>query len=205
MYEADVGGVSSVHDRACELYQQIIGIVKMRENAAIHDRDLPDQVYGVEQVQNKHRCKFYKPRYLRKCNVKTGQTWAHTGGIQKWSEEHKIHLVGHSLGAQTIRYLQYLLKIGYFDDEYKGVDRSKWIASINCISAPMNGTTITHNFGFDQKTNLFKKNSYMVKLFKYKVITGNLSSKEGTQNKMNERIIETNVRKISTNIIGRCA
>jgi triacylglycerol esterase/lipase EstA (alpha/beta hydrolase family) len=63
--------------------------------------------------------------------MKTQQTFAYTGGISSWSESDKIHLVGHSLGAQTIRHMQYLLKIGYFDDEYKGVDRSKWIASIS--------------------------------------------------------------------------
>ena len=194
IYEADVGGISSVHDRACELYQQIVGIMKVRANAEKNHLEVAEQVYGAEQVRTKHRCTFYKPRYLRKCNSETGQTFAHTGGITNWSEKNKIHLVGHSLGAQTIRYFQYLLKIGYFDDEYKGVDRSNWIASINCISAPMNGATITHNFGFSQKSNRFKKNSWAVKLLKYKVITGNLLSVGGTQNKMNDQIVNKKVR-----------
>jgi len=128
VYEADVGGMSSHHDRACELYQQIIGMIKIRENAERNLLGISEQVYGKEHVNSKHRSTFYKPRYLRK---KDGdKTIANLNGIQSWSESNKIHLVGHSLGAQTIRYLQYLLKIGYFDDEYKGVDRSNWIASI---------------------------------------------------------------------------
>lgn len=66
VYEADVGGVSSIHDRACELYQQIVGIMKVREQATKNKIELAEQVYGVEQVRTKHRSKYYKPRYLRK-------------------------------------------------------------------------------------------------------------------------------------------
>jgi nickel-dependent lactate racemase len=66
IYEADVGGVSSIHERACELYQQIIGIAKLRENSQKSGKEIADQVYGEEHVKKNHRCKFYKPRYLRK-------------------------------------------------------------------------------------------------------------------------------------------
>jgi triacylglycerol esterase/lipase EstA (alpha/beta hydrolase family) len=126
--------------------------------------------------------------------MNTNQIFAHTEGIVNWSEKNKIHLVGHSLGAQTIRYFQHLLKIGYFEDEYKGVDRSNWIASINCISPPFNGATVTHNFGFNPKTNRFYSHSWAVKLLKYKVITANLLSNSGTQNKANEIILNSKVR-----------
>lgn len=30
IYQADVGPLSTVHDRACELYQQLVGIVNFR-------------------------------------------------------------------------------------------------------------------------------------------------------------------------------
>lgn len=128
IYEADVGGLSSVHDRACELYQQIVGIMRVQKSAETNKVPIADQVYGAGQVEQKHRTSYYKPRYLRKSFK--NKTTAHPKGIEGWSETKKIHLVGHSLGGPTIRYLQYLLKIGYFDDEYKGIDRSSWIASI---------------------------------------------------------------------------
>jgi nickel-dependent lactate racemase len=66
IYEADVGGFSTIHERACELYQQIIGIVKLRENSQKSGKEIADQVYGEAHVKKNHRCKFYKPRYLRK-------------------------------------------------------------------------------------------------------------------------------------------
>jgi len=55
IYEADVGGMSSIHDRACELYQQIIGIVKTKENAEKNRKQLSEQVYGSDHVETKHR------------------------------------------------------------------------------------------------------------------------------------------------------
>ena len=183
-----------MHDRACELYQQIIGILKTKENARQNRKDLAEQVYGSEHVAQNHRCNYYKPRYLRKCNMKTHRTFAFQKGIPEWNDKNKIHLIGHSLGCQTIRHLQYLLKIGYFDDEYKGIDRSSWIASMTCISPPFNGAPITQNFGYVQKTNKFKKNSWGVKLLKYKVIMANLLSQGGTQNCINEEIIKQTVR-----------
>lgn len=167
--------------------------MKVREAADKNQLELAEQIYGVDQVKNKHKCKYYKPRYLRKCNMETGKTFAFPVGIASWSEKNKIHLVGHSLGAQTIRYLQHLLKIGYFEDEYKGIDRSNWIASINCLSPPFNGASVTHNFGYNPKTNRLSKESWTVKLLKYKVIMANLLSKGGTQNKSNEIILKEKV------------
>lgn len=66
IYEADVGGLSTIHERACELYQQIVGIAKLRESSQKNGKEIADQVYGEEHVKKNHRCKYYKPRYLRK-------------------------------------------------------------------------------------------------------------------------------------------
>ena len=188
VYEADVGGVSSVHDRAWELYQQIVGMAKIEEWATKNNRSIIEQIYGVEQVKEKHRGKYYKTRYLRSVHQNLSKTTAHLQGIENWNESNKIHLVGHSLGAQTIRYFQHLLKIGFFEDEYKSIDRSNWIASINCISAPFNGSHITHMFGYDEPNNKIRE-CFATKLLKYKVITANLLSRTGTQNQANEVII----------------
>lgn len=106
----------------------------MEKEARIKGRKLNEQVYGKEHVEKKHRCGFYKPRYLRRVDLGKNEIKAYPNGLKEWNEGCKVHLVGHSLGGQTIRYLQYLLKIGYFEDEYKGIDRSNWIASISCIS-----------------------------------------------------------------------
>jgi triacylglycerol esterase/lipase EstA (alpha/beta hydrolase family) len=42
--------------------------------------------------------------------------FAHPDGIPGWDNIEKIHFIGHSMGASTIQYLQYLLRIGYFDE-----------------------------------------------------------------------------------------
>ena len=51
-------------------------------------------------------------------------------------------MVGHSMGVLTIRYLQYLLEIGYFDEiaGREKVDRSGWIKSITSLSGANNGS-----------------------------------------------------------------
>ena len=85
-----------------------------------------------------------------------------------------------------------MLKIGYFNDEYKGVDRSNWIASISCVSAPLNGTHLPHLFGYDEPRNRIKE-CWATKLLKYKVITANLLSKSGSQNQQNEVIINKTI------------
>ena len=34
-----------------------------------------------------------------------------------WDSERKVHFLGHSMGAQTVRYMQYLLSIDYFEQK----------------------------------------------------------------------------------------
>lgn len=61
---------------------------------------------------------MYHPLLLRQI-VKSGDqklTLAFPNGIPGgWSSTRKIHFIGHSMGAQTVRYLQHLLSIDYFN------------------------------------------------------------------------------------------
>ncbi|KAJ3760568.1 alpha/beta-hydrolase [Lentinula raphanica] len=82
---ASVGPVSSLHDRACELYYSLAG--------------------GTVDYGEEHSMAHGHARY--------GRTHA-KGLYPQWSSENPIHLLGHSLGGPTIVKLQYLMKHGHF-------------------------------------------------------------------------------------------
>ncbi|EJD03643.1 alpha/beta-hydrolase [Fomitiporia mediterranea MF3/22] len=85
---ASVGPVSSLHDRACELYYTIKG---------------GTVDYGEEHArQNGH--KRFGRHHL-------------TGLYPTWSLFNPLHFLGHSIGGTTIMKLQYLLSIGFFGSE----------------------------------------------------------------------------------------
>ena len=50
IYIASMGPIADVHDRACEIYQQIVGITEIKKRAGIHENDngpnLVRAVYG---------------------------------------------------------------------------------------------------------------------------------------------------------------
>lgn len=64
-----MGPFNSLHDRACELYQQLIGIVIFKQNRGLCDNgaSLARAVYGAGHFDSEHAPNqtFYKPRYLR--------------------------------------------------------------------------------------------------------------------------------------------
>ncbi len=123
VYVASVGAVSSNWDRAIELYYQIKG----------------GQVdYGAEHSKNFGH--LQRPE---------GRFYDHPLYPQ-WDADHPVHLVGHSLGGQTIRMLSALmagrdprlrsvLKNGDGEPFTPG---SGWIKSITTLSTPHNGTCI---------------------------------------------------------------
>ena len=80
VHTAAVGPVSSNWDRACELYAQISG---------------GTVDYGAVHAEKHGHNRF-------------GRTYS--GFAPNWSETNKVHLVGHSMGGQTIRTLVQLLK-----------------------------------------------------------------------------------------------
>ena len=70
------GGLSSLHDRACEIFYQIKG--------------------GVVDYGEQHSRHFGHNRFGRK----------YAGEYPAWSSHNPIHIVGHSLGGTTARMLQ---------------------------------------------------------------------------------------------------
>ncbi|KAF7981138.1 hypothetical protein HWV62_34883 [Athelia sp. TMB] len=82
---AHVGQVSSLHDRACELYYALKG---------------GKVDYGAEHSKEHSHSRFGR---------------ANPNGLYPfWSREHPLHFFGHSLGGPTITKLQHLLSTSFF-------------------------------------------------------------------------------------------
>ncbi|MED2793299.1 lipase [Bacillus wiedmannii] len=124
VHTAAVGPVSSNWDRACELYAQING--------------------GTVDYGGAHAEKHGHNRF--------GRTYS--GFVPNWSEINKVHLVGHSMGGQTIRTLVQLLKEGSFEEKnyvknhpntnisplFEG--EKSYVHSVTTLATPHNGTTL---------------------------------------------------------------
>lgn len=117
-----IGPVSSNWERAVEIYYQLKG--------------------GQVDYGKNHASKF---GVIQKPADKI-----YVGMYPAWDAEHPVHLLGHSMGGQTVRMLDYLLesvffvdslKIQYEESELLGQSRSGLIKSITTISSPHNGTT----------------------------------------------------------------
>ena len=67
------------------------------------------------------------------------------GGL---SSKNKVHIIAHSQGAQTVRYLQYLFKHNYFD----GPEDDSWIASLTCMNPALNGAPAPYFTDIDPKS-----------------------------------------------------
>ncbi|KAJ7103312.1 alpha/beta-hydrolase [Mycena belliarum] len=80
-----VGPVSSLHDRACELYYSLLG--------------------GTVDYGEEHSTTHKHARYGR--NIGLGQ-------YPEWSPSRPLHFLGHSIGGPTIIKLQSLIKQGHF-------------------------------------------------------------------------------------------
>ncbi|EGZ18636.1 hypothetical protein PHYSODRAFT_256485 [Phytophthora sojae] len=114
VYTASIGPFSSNWDRACELYAQIKG--------------------GVTDYGAAHSANHDHSRYGKN----------YTGLYPEWGEENadgsikKIHLVGHSMGGQTIRMMAQMLE--------KGTTGPPVGTSGSTISTPNQGTTLADGF-----------------------------------------------------------
>eukprot|EP00960_Hanusia_phi_P059511 764193-Hanusia_phi.AAC.2 len=111
-------GFASLHDRACEVFYQIKG--------------------GRVDYGEEHSRKFGHARYGR----------THKGLFRQWSSENPIHVLGHSLGGATVRYLQHLLQARAFPGHETDAD---WILSLSALSAPLNGTLTTYALGEEEE------------------------------------------------------
>ncbi|RLN86122.1 hypothetical protein BBJ28_00005154 [Nothophytophthora sp. Chile5] len=130
VYTAAVGPFSSNWDRACELYAIIKG--------------------GQVNYGKKHSATHGHLQYGRN----------YTGLYPSWGNKNangnvnKIHLIGHSMGGQTIRMLAQLLEHGstgapVVEDASSHplfAGGKSWVHSITTISSPNRGTTLGDGF-----------------------------------------------------------
>ena len=131
-YEASVGALSSNYDRAVELYYYIKG--------------------GTVDYGAAHANKYGHERY--------GRTYE--GVYKDWQPGQQVHLVGHSMGGQTIRLLDTMLRegnqeeIAYHQQHggeisplYQG-GNDDMITSVTTIVTPHNGTHAADQLGNEQ-------------------------------------------------------
>ena len=157
VYTASVGPITSVWDRACELYSQVTGdpVNYGAGHAAIHSKNIDGTQYN-HAVTGNERPGIVDPTTKRLKNTK-----GHV--IPRMSTSNPIHLVAHSMGGQTVRMLATLLRSGspnagdqgyLFDGGHSGC-----IRSITTLATPNDGTNLTYvvnsllglvnNFGVD--------------------------------------------------------
>ncbi|MEJ7174999.1 YSIRK-type signal peptide-containing protein [Staphylococcus caprae] len=128
-YEASISAFSSNYDRAVELYYYIKG--------------------GRVDYGAAHAAKYGHKRY--------GKTYE--GVYKDWKPGQKVHLLGHSMGGQTIRQLEELLRHGNPEEVeyqkehggtisplYKG-NNDNMVSSITTLASPHNGTHASDELG----------------------------------------------------------
>jgi len=123
--EVSVGPVSSNWERAIEVYYQLKG------GQVDYGKFHSDQHGIIQKPKNKY---ISKPLY------------------PNWDKNNPVHLVGHSMGGQTARMLQFLIENPIYQDvKNKVLEQSTllggkelgMIKSITSISTPHDGTTLT--------------------------------------------------------------
>lgn len=131
-YEASVGALSSNYDRAVELYYYIKG--------------------GTVDYGAAHANKYGHERY--------GRTYE--GVYKDWQPGQQVHLVGHSMGVQTIRLLDTMLREGNqeeiaYHQQYGGEisplyqgGNDDMVTSVTTIVTPHNGTHAADQLGNEQ-------------------------------------------------------
>lgn len=123
VYTPSIGPVASNWDRACELYAYLLG--------------------GTVDYGAAHAAKYGHDRY--------GRTFPGVlPGLKDPNGTLKVHLVGHSMGGETVRMLAQLLENGDANEQSATTDGSisplfastnrHWIASITTISTPHDGS-----------------------------------------------------------------
>ncbi|KAJ8773675.1 hypothetical protein K2173_005921 [Erythroxylum novogranatense] len=125
----DSGSLTSIYDRARELFYHLKG----------------GQVdYGEEHSKACGHSQF-------------GNIYGQ-GHYPEWDEDHPVHFVGHSAGAQVVRVLQQMLS----DKAFKGYENTSadWVLSITSLSGAFNGTTRTYLDGMQAEDGRTMKPAY---------------------------------------------
>ncbi len=124
VYIVSIGPISSNWERAVETYYQLKG-------GQVDYGKGHSEKWGVIQ----------KP---------DGKTYE--GLYPSWDADHPVHVIGHSMGGQTARMLQYLIGQESYEDSARtaaeestllGQSHAGWIRSISTIATPHNGTTLS--------------------------------------------------------------
>uniref|UniRef100_A0A7N0U0Y7 Lipase-like C-terminal domain-containing protein n=1 Tax=Kalanchoe fedtschenkoi TaxID=63787 RepID=A0A7N0U0Y7_KALFE len=134
----DLGSLTSIYDRARELFYYLKG----------------GQVdYGEEHSRAYGHSRF-------------GQIYE-KGNYPEWDEDHPIHFVGHSAGAQVVRVLQQMLA----DKAFDGHETSEnWVLSLTSLSGAFNGTTRTYLDGMQPEDGRSLKPVCLLQLCRLGVI-----------------------------------
>jgi triacylglycerol esterase/lipase EstA (alpha/beta hydrolase family) len=150
VYTASVGPVTSIWDRACELYAQLTGtnVDYGSYHSSMFTKTDGTYTYSHTQHGNDH------PSAGTELLVNTaGQT------IDAMSSDNPVHLIGHSLGGVTARMLAYLMNQGSPNctqavgsktcegdsDLFTGGNTGN-VRSVMTLSSPHNGTNIVQKF-----------------------------------------------------------
>jgi hypothetical protein len=135
----DLGSLTGIHDRARELFYYLKG----------------GQVdYGEE--------------HSRACGHSQFGRIYEQGHYPEWDENHPIHCVGHSAGAQVIRLLQQMLA----DNAFKGHENTSenWVLSVTSLSGAFNGTTRTYFDGMQPEDGMSLKPVCLLQLLRFGVL-----------------------------------
>lgn len=123
VYTPSVGPISSAWDRACELYAVLAG--------------------GTVDYGAAHAAAHGHARF--------GRTYE-APMLSQWDGEHKVNLVGHSFGGETVRLLTSLLAYGDEAEQNSGAEdisalftggRGDMIHSVTTLCSPHNGSSLT--------------------------------------------------------------
>ena len=141
-YEASVGPMSSAWDQACELYAQLKGT----------------RVDYGKAHSDKHKHKQYGRIYTKPL-------------FEGWSNEKKVHLIGHSFGGTTIRLLVHLLTYGSPEEQavtdsndlsglFTG-GKDDWVKSVTTICAPHNSSSVYYPLKYLGIYDIVRNFSYL--------------------------------------------